>query len=222
MKRAAVLAFALLLPRVASADDAPSVRVHIDSPEPVYLQAIAPGEETWVDACMSPCNRELPTTSRYRLVGAGVQKEIVLVGRRDGTFDITVDKPAKSNGTFGLIFTSAGGLTTLAGLVLALSGNRLANVDCAHPPSGEFATRPQCDAAKESGPSQRAAGLVALGVGAVVTTAGVWLMLRARRPTEVTVRAPEPDVVVRRPETTRPAQLVAAPATFPVVLGGTF
>jgi hypothetical protein len=225
MKRAAVCAVLALvsLAQKASADDAPSVRVHIESPEPTFLQSMAPGEDAWVEACVSPCDRELPTTARYRLVGPGVEKEITLVARREGSFDIVVKKPSRTTTTLGMGFTTAGALTALVGLVLAATGDRHAHLDCTHPPTGAYATRPQCDSDKESGPSMRSAGFVTLGVGAVVTAVGVFLVLRGKAKTEITERAPEPDVVMRRSEPPRaPTMQAAAPATFPILLQGSF
>ena len=65
-----LLVSGLVVPATARADDSPTsgVRVHIVASPPVQLQRRALRSTSWVVACNSPCDMDLPVEDEYRML----------------------------------------------------------------------------------------------------------------------------------------------------------
>jgi F0F1-type ATP synthase membrane subunit c/vacuolar-type H+-ATPase subunit K len=101
----------------ASADTTePSVRLHVKADTSVAIERVDTGEFV----CMSPCDREVPSTALYRIGGRRPSESFILDGH-GGTAKITVD-PATSRGywTGALTLAGAGALVGSGALALAI------------------------------------------------------------------------------------------------------
>ncbi len=186
--------------------EGPRVRVHVTSDKPVLLYRRPAGTTTWVQACTSPCDVELPTGDTYRINGNGLQgtKEFNLQASGGGAVNIEVDPASTAGMVFGGTLSGIGWLVGYVGLILA---------------------------AGSSGSSYRkdegSAGLIALGIGVAAGVAGVLIFVSSAKTDIIQSSSksgaggtpPRPlDAFARQPtwRTTAAAER-PAPAIFPVL-----
>lgn len=215
----------------------PRARVHLSSPRNTILYRRAAGSAGWMIACTSPCNEELPIGDTYRVTGNGIaqSKEFRLDAPPGGSVDVTIDPPSTGGMVLGGLMAGGGATAAYVGLALFLVGTR--SEACTYDFYGASCTPVDRD-------SLQTAGLITLGVGSVLTAAGLLVFLNNAK-TDISqssakggasgaagsaagaVASPKLDAYLRRP-TWRDAlssserATAAAPASFPVVLGGSF
>lgn len=205
----------------------PRARVHITSPSNVILYRRPAGSTSWVPACTSPCNEELPIGDLYRVTGNAVpaSKEFSLEVGPGGTVDIAVD-PASTGGMIGAGFLAGTGATAAyVGLLMTIFGQAIISGDCNERRAGTSSC-----ASKSDGESLRTAGLVTFGIGAAATVGGILLFLNSAKTDIVqssTGKGEAPrtlDAFVRQPtwRTASGAERAPAAPSFPIVFQHAF
>jgi hypothetical protein len=159
----------------------PKARVHITSSKRVLLYRRPAGSGGWYQACASPCDMELPTGDTYRIHGNNIpnSKEIRLDVGPSGFVDLHVDPPNTGGMVLGGIVAGGGGLTFMVGALVALVGAANAGLDCNNYDHRYYTSQAQCQKAKDDGPGLRNGGLIALGIGAAVTGAGLLVIFNS-------------------------------------------
>lgn len=209
----------------------PRARVHVTSPRSVILYRKPAGTNSWVQACTSPCDQAMPLGDTYRVTGNGIagSKEFHLVAKPDGQVEVSVDPQSTGGMVLGGIVGGVGATTAYVGFLAVLLG---VSGSCQ-----TFTTSSHCLTDGEA-KDLRTGGLVALGVGAGLTAAGIVGFVMSAK-TDVTqspghgeAAAHPPtrplDAFVRQPtwknaSNSDQAVAVSAPtATFPFVFSGTF
>lgn len=176
-----VLASAVCFPAEALADDAAPVpksddgralvSVHVSAPQTVTLQRSYLGRGDWVDACDSPCGKDLAVADTYRVVydrNGAPSEPFRLAAPAGGAVDLTVTPPSKVGGT---VVMAIGGALGVAGLVGTIAG---AYFFASSPSSAECAARAQTDANRLCGIG-RALGVIILLPSLVSLIGGVTL-----------------------------------------------
>lgn len=155
----------------------PLVRVHITSEQTILLDRRPQGAETWVPACTSPCDEELPLGDTYRLSGAGVRatSEFRLQGAEGGHVDLKVDAATKRAWWVGAGIGGLGLVLDGYGLYLALVGSLVANQSCSGLYSGNAHS---CDSSRATGSTIRGVGLVMLIPGTAAAIIGGAMMVK--------------------------------------------
>lgn len=130
------------------------VLVHVESPRHVTLEHKAVASEEWNAVCESPCDRSLPRTGAYRIVGSDIVSsgDFDLQETADERIVLHVNPGTKSAHYGGIVAFGAGALVFLAGAVV-VSGKR-------DDPAGDTA-----------GTVAIVAGLTSMGVGAYLALA---------------------------------------------------
>lgn len=97
----------------------PLVRVHISSKAVVNLHRRPIGSVDWVEACVSPCDKELPAGDGYRITGTGIaEKELVLHADGAKTVEIRIDPPSTPGMVGGVALTVIGASAALLGFLM--------------------------------------------------------------------------------------------------------
>lgn len=168
---------AIAAPPPDARKNGPLVRVHIRSEQPVLLDRRPAGEETWVPACASPCDADLPLGDVYRLSGAGVRatSEFRLSGAEGGQVELSVDAATKRAWWVGAGIGGLGLVLDGYGLYIALLGSLVANQTC----GGLYSGSPQsCESSRARGATIRNVGLVMLIPGTAAAIIGGAMMAR--------------------------------------------
>jgi hypothetical protein len=212
----------------------PRARVHITASKNVILYRRPAGSSNWVQACASPCNEELPIGDAYRITGNNVaaSKEFHLEASPGGTVDVAVDPPSTGGMVAGGFLAGGGATAAYVGLLMAMVG--AAEIDnCGNNRGGVNCSSRRNDIDNEE---LRNAGLITLGVGSVLTLAGILIFVNAGK-TDIVQSSrggssgkntsPSLDAFVRQPTwrtvaTSSERAATAPAAAFPLVLGGTF
>ena len=169
----------------------PKVRVHINSPSRVILYRRPAGTNSWVQACASPCDEELPLGDQYRVAGNGVaqSKEVSLGGNPGGAVTLTVDPPSIGGMIMGGLIAGAGVTAGYIGMVFVL-------VSLDHNSSRYE--------------KMRTTGLVAMGLGTVATVGGLVMFLVSARTDLLTSSAGGTKDAFRRDPIWRPTDTTTA------------
>jgi hypothetical protein len=163
----------------------PTVTVHITSRVPVLLDRRPAGSDTWVPACASPCDAELPIGDTYRVEGAGLRasQEIHLAAQPGARVELAVTPARKALRGLGQGFATVGASFGLLGIPMLISGIAQAGRSCGPEspnsvyvtPDGSFT---QCRQDVASGRDLRNAGIVLTAIALTTGGIGVWLWLR--------------------------------------------
>ncbi|MBX3207474.1 MAG: hypothetical protein KF764_20670 [Labilithrix sp.] len=213
----------------------PRARVHITSSKNVILYRRPASSSGWVQACTSPCNQELPIGDTYRVTGNGVSssKEFRLEASPGGSVDVAIDPPSTGGMVLGGFLAGGGATAAYVGMLVALVGASEANNTC----YGGSGSDGYCAKRKSDAESARNGGLIAMGVGAGLTVAGILVFLSSAKTDIVQTSgrgsasadpAPRPlDAFLRLPtwrgaSSSSEAAAATPPSSFPLVLGGTF
>jgi len=221
-------------PPVAAPMVGPRALVRITSKKNVILYRRPAGSTSWVQACTSPCNQELPIGDMYRVTGNGVaaSKEFRLEASPGSTVDIAVDPQSTGGMVLGGFLAGGGALVGYVGMLVALVAATDANrcYDFSTTTSG-------CQSRKEDAEDARNGGLIAMGIGAAATVGGILIFLsNAKTDISQTAGRGESsgaasqhgplDAFVRKPtwRNVSSAERAAAapPAAFPVLFQGAF
>ena len=231
-------------PAAASAPTAapmvgPRARVHITSTKNVILYRRPAGTSSWVQACTSPCNEELPIGDMYRVTGNGVSasKEFRLEASPGSSVDIAIDPPSTGGIVLGGLLAGVGTTVGYVGMLVALVGAADASDTCYGGFSGSSSYTSSCESRKSSAESARNGGLIAMGLGAAMTVGGLLIFLNSAK-TDIVQTAGKGassgaaaprrvDAFLRQPtwrnDASSSERAAATPAaTFPVLLQGTF
>jgi hypothetical protein len=135
----------------------PEVWVHVEASKGVRLLQEPMVGEPWRTACFAPCDRPLPITGRYQVVGGGFRPSTVFtLDAPSGTEEtLVVDDPSRTLSTVGVVGLVSGPIVTAVGLFVTLS---LLGGDGPNPP------------VLYTGFAVMGAGLVALVGGIVLVT----------------------------------------------------
>lgn len=207
----------------------PRARVHITAPKQVILYRRAAGTSSFVQACTSPCDLELPINDTYRLAGNGLSqnKEFRLQASPGGSVDINVDPPSTGGMILGGFVAGGGATAAYVGLLMALVGQSDADSSCYS--YGSASSSRYCEDKKSDGQALRNAGLVTMVVGAAVTALGIVVFVNSAS-TDVTQKGgsgPSHEAYVRRPTwrtvgSSAEAATHAPPTSFPLVFTAHF
>lgn len=215
----------------------PRARVHITSSKNVILYRRPAGTTAWVQACTSPCNQELPIGDAYRVTGNGVSasKEFRLDASPGSTVDVAIDPPSTGGMVLGGFLAGGGATAAYVGMLMALVGVSEANDTC----YGGFSSTSDsyCERRKDDAEELRNAGLITMAVGTAMTVGGILIFLNSAKTDIVQTSGrgessgaaarPRPlDAFVRQPTwrsvSSSERAASAPPASFPVLLQGTF
>lgn len=208
---------------VAPTTAGPRARVHITSPRTVILYRRPAGSTSWVQACTSPCDQELPIGDTYRVTGNGVSasKELRLDANPGDTVDLSVDPQSTGGMVLGGILAGGGATAAYVGALVALVGA----ADASSCRAGMYRS---CS----DGEDTQSAGLITLAVGAAATVGGILIFLSSAK-TDISQTSGAPssspslDAFLRRPMWRRASSsseraTATPPMTFPLLLQGTF
>ncbi|MBN9162424.1 MAG: hypothetical protein J0I07_15795 [Myxococcales bacterium] len=215
----------------------PRAHVRITSSKNVILYRRPAGSTGWVQACTSPCNQELPIGDAYRGTGSAVaaSKEFRLDASPGGSVNIAVDPPSTGGMVLGGFLAGGGATTAYVGMLMALIGASESNSGCYS--YGSSSTDDYCSRRKSDGEDLRNGGLIAMGVGTALTIGGILVFIGSAKTDIIQTSgsrgssgAASParplDAFLRQPtyrtSSSSERATAAPPATFPVVLGGTF
>lgn len=84
------------------------VRVHIESPEEVELEAQSGGD--WETVCTSPCDKDLPVGDFYRINGSGVRSSAGFRLRPGQPLRVDVEPHSSTGHAFAIVITVLGGV----------------------------------------------------------------------------------------------------------------
>jgi hypothetical protein len=209
----------------------PLVRVHITSDHAVLLDRRPQGAETWVPACASPCDEDLPLGDTYRLSGASVRatNEFRLESAEGGRVDLKVDAATKRAWWVGAGIGGLGLVVDFYGAYIGLLGALLANQRCATN-TGFNDYDQMCASQHQSGIVMRNVGLVMLIPGTAAAIIGGAMMAQNWKTglTQSTETAREPqaarplDAFKRTAETRATDPIPAAPTLWVPLASGTF
>lgn len=210
--------------------------VHVTTPKPVIVYRRPPGSIAWEQVCASPCDKELPVSGTYRVVGNGVAaKELGLQANPGERVEIKVDPSS----TFGML---AGGVLMAAGVVGAVVASEMqkaehdrasASASCTHTGGGYYGPCSSGGSYGQDDTSTSSAIGLAAG-GALIAGVVVFLFAMRTDVTPITTRsaaasAPKPasrDAFVRRPtwrSVSSVERATAAPgAMFPLLFNHAF
>ncbi|MCA9589087.1 MAG: hypothetical protein KC657_27430 [Myxococcales bacterium] len=201
----------------------PLARVHITAPKQVILYRRPAGTSSWVKACESPCNQELPLGDGYRVTGNGIaqSKEFNLKASPGGAVDIVVDPPATGGMVVGGIMAYGGAVGAYVGLLMTAVG--LGGGSCSSSRTSYSSSSYSC----QKSTATRDAGLITMGVSAAIAGAGLLIFLNSAK-TDIDQRGPATnDAFVRTPTwrvatSSAESALSAPPATYPLLFQGRF
>lgn len=198
----------------------PTVRVHVTAPSSVILYRHPAGTTSWVKACTSPCDVDLPLGDSYRVTGNNVAQssDFSLHGAPGSTVNVDVSPQSTGGVVMGGLIGGAGILTGYIGLIVTAIGLGAENGD-----------RSGNGVSSSDGKSLVKGGLIAMGVGALLTIGGVLVFVSSAK-TDATVteagggpRAPEPDAFRRDPTWRAATEQTALPAAqFPALFSRSF
>lgn len=217
-------------PPVAAPMVGPRARVHITAPKQVILYRKAAGTSSFVQACASPCDLELPINDTYRLAGNGLSqnKEFRLQAGPGGFVDIVVDPPSTGGMILGGFIAGGGATAAYVGMLMALVGQSDADRSCYTYSGSTSYYGNSCEEQKSDGASLRNAGLVTMVVGAAVTALGIVVFINSAS-TDVSQRSGggAKDAYVRTPSwriagSSAESATRAPAASFPVVFTAHF
>jgi len=179
VKRLALCGLALiLLPGLARADPAlePSAWIHVESPGPVRLERIAPGEVEWRPVCGSPCDMVVRTDGVFRVTGDDVRPSpsFTVRARPSERVDVRVRRSSTTAHTLGILGIVGGSVVASTALTVALGqwlgaafqniGTALANTPCA--------VNPRCTPVESPPGPNLTPALVTAAIAGVITLAG--------------------------------------------------
>jgi hypothetical protein len=191
-------------------ESGPRVHVHVKTPKPVVLYRRAPGSTGWQLICSAPCDKEVPVSGTYRVVGNGVAaKELVLPASDGDTVDITVD-PSSTTGL------ALGGVAIGLGVVIAYGEALKAG--------GDNGMSSHADRTMAGGIAATALGAAVVGVVVVIMSVGTDVGTTVRRwPGSPASPPPALDAFLRTPDwRITPAAEREPSSTFPVLLQRAF
>lgn len=193
------------MPAPAAATTGATVIVHIESPEPVKLEAMRGRQATLV--CESPCDIAVPIDSFYRIGGSiRASKQFKIAANPGERVVLHVDPTSKGGFVGGVILVSLGGVSLLIGSLVYLVSAAIDSLDNGRDADGG-----------------KTAGLVMMGLGAGGIGGGIALIVANGSSKVEQQRAGAPaasaELKVRRPEAA-PARdpwtaSIPAPVTFP-------
>lgn len=216
-------ALTMTFPALAAADEAaavpaPSAHVHITSPTNVVLYQQPAGTDEWVQACTSPCDKDLPVANLYRISGNGfAPTELRLEPDAKGNVEVAMSPPSTTGTVAGGVLLGVGGVILGLGLLIE------SNDSCDNAPCTEHRL--------SSGDRATALGL--MGGGLVTVLVGTLVLISSRSTDIVQAHESKPheppaprsstrwDAFVRTP-TWRSEASAAPPARTPFAFGGTF
>ena len=172
----------------------PTVLVHIDSPKhKIILSRRNPGEGEWMNACVSPCDVQMPLNNDYRIVGSGVtgSGEFNLEGAAGQRVIIKINAGTTFGLTAGLATAASGLLVVIVGLYVvagAAAVNATSNLSsCLN--GSLSSTSSSCRESDSS--SGTTAGLVITGLGlAAIGVGGVIAIINWRTGQSQEVQSP--------------------------------
>ncbi|HEY8089662.1 MAG TPA: hypothetical protein VIF09_17500, partial [Polyangiaceae bacterium] len=105
----------------------PMVVVHLDAPQPVSLEVRNGDDDDWEVLCTAPCDRAVPATEVYRVVGPGMRPSNTFHLSPGGRLTLQVE-PSSSGGRAGAVVVTVVGavaLVPVAGVTAVLVGGEL-------------------------------------------------------------------------------------------------
>jgi hypothetical protein len=171
-------------PAYAVPFEGPTATIHIESPKPVVLDRKPHGHEAWVLACESPCDRPMPIGDLYRVVGTGIMStpNFTLEAKPGARHVVRVRTASKRAFEWGRGMTFTGLFIDFYGALVAAAGWASAARSCGPDSPNSVYLTPDasytaCRGDVQHSRETRNGGLVALGIGAVLTAAGALLYL---------------------------------------------
>lgn len=148
-----------------------TVEVHLDSVRLVSLERRASTGASWERVCNSPCDARTPSGLEYRVVGIGVNpsRPFRISPSATGKVQLSVAPGLRKKETLGIGVAIAGGVVTVAGLIVVIAGSSSANTF-------------QADGLTHNGNTDfiAAGSLMMLGGLAAVITGGAWAIDNSR------------------------------------------
>lgn len=146
------------------------VLVHIDSPDPVNLEA-PNADGSWSAVCHSPCDRPLPA-GEYRIYGNGIRSSKSFQIEPGSRTTLEVDPTSSGGHTAGIVLTVVGGVGLLPGAAVTAAwlGGELVGVIFICPIVAAFASK-----ADQNSAYGNCLGDISSWVGKGYSEPGVWI-----------------------------------------------
>ena len=113
-------------PATAAPTPAPTgtVKVHIDSTSTVTLQKRSGDSGTWETVCTSPCDASAPVDAQYQIIGDNLNaSKPFMLDSSKGKVNLDVTPGSQGRAKVGMGFLIAGGVVTVAGIVVAIASS---------------------------------------------------------------------------------------------------
>ncbi len=157
--------------RAHAADYPDSVKVHVDGDPDLVVERAIENTELWESVCVGACDKRLSLDGRYRLIGRGIRQSlpIALVPPAQGDALRLDVKAAYATGWVGgIAFVTLGAISLFAGAITFVVGA----TENTSQPCFSFPCDTTTNAIPENHPAT-IVGAIMLGVGALMTTAGI-------------------------------------------------
>jgi hypothetical protein len=162
----------LVVPARAHAEELPDVvKVHVDGDPDLVVERSIENTDLWESVCVGACDKRLSLDGRYRLIGRGIRQSlpIALVPPTHGdTLRLDVKAAYATGWVGGIAFVTLGAISLFAGTITFAVGASQNTT----PPCFNFPCDTNTNAIPENHPAT-IVGAVMLGVGALMTTAGI-------------------------------------------------
>ena len=153
----------------------PAVLVHIESPRKVTLERRPSDEYEWEEVCTSPCDKLVPASDEYHVVGSGMKASppFQLEAQPGQRVVLTIDPASKGWFAVGIVGGIVGAIAGLYGLLLVAAGSLTSDISTTTPgtTTGTGAT----NYTKQTGDDIKAVGWTVAGVGTALLVGGIIL-----------------------------------------------
>jgi len=163
---------AALIASRARADEVPDeVKVHVKGDSDLVVERSIENTDLWESVCVGTCDRKLPLEGRYRLIGRGIRQSlpIALVRPKDQMLHLDVKAAYTTAWAGGITLVAIGATTLFAGVITFIAGA----TQNTSPPCFEGDCFGGSDPTTPQGHPATIAGAVMLGLGSLMTTAGI-------------------------------------------------
>jgi hypothetical protein len=109
----------LAFPHVARADLPDEIKVHVEGDPNLVVERRIEDTDLWESVCTGACDRKLPLTGRYRLLGRGIRESlwIALVPPEKDALKLDVKAGYSAAWAGGIALVAIGATTLFAGTV---------------------------------------------------------------------------------------------------------
>jgi hypothetical protein len=114
----------LAAPALARADVPDEIKVHVEGDPNLVVERRIENTDLWESVCTGTCDRKLPYTGRYRVLGSGIRESlwIALLPPQHDALKLDVKPAYTAAWAGGIALVSVGGAAMLVGAVVFTVG----------------------------------------------------------------------------------------------------